>query len=420
MNSNKNETTVEYYLGESIYDDEWGYYTDGYEIVKRDIHEPPGKGIRIFTVENDEIAIDDKKEEYYGGFISVGELVVEHVRQIFCDAASEMMCVSGEPIPADWEFHVGDCVERKGHFLRIVSLSDDRCNADELYADDDVVSHVDDVDYKHFDDNGKPLQLRHSLAELREGGRLITAEQFSRLRDVARNAISEAQAYLKGQYEHHSRLQEVLERMDKSHWGEEEYYLMTMHGKAEEGQPTEDGFYMVRHYANHPLSMGSVCFEVSTTKMRIPRSFPATCGDEYVKVGKEVYQRVMQMLQDAIGKLGDIGGEEEMLDDRSLEVGECFRYVNEFFRIVKVLPDSYHTKTVGWSDGITAGPPHITICDDGKPDDCHYTDLSKEMDGVELLITAEKYNEAKVIMEDGIREVKEYLGKEYERGKSNQ
>ena len=215
-------------------------------------------------------------------------------------------------------------------------------------------------------------------------------------------------------------MQEVFDVMDKSQWGEEEYYLMTMHGKAEEGQPTEDGFYMVRHYANHPLSMGIVCFKVSTAKMHGTRFLPATCGDEYVKVGKEVYQRVMQMFQGVIDKLGDIGGEEEMLDDRSLEVGECFRYVNEFFRIVKVLPDSYHTKTVGWSDGITAGPPHITICDDGKPDDCHYTDLSKEMDGVELLITAEKYNEAKVIMEDGIREVKEYLGKEYEREKSKQ
>ena len=398
-------STVEYYL--DGYEYEEGEAWD-YVVTTHDFHHPPGRGVKSLLFSSG--GITDSSYNIYGGHaVRVGEAVVERVLQMITEAYAKLGGISGEPISSRRKFQVGDCLMKKGALMRIVTLVPRKCEVEQLTVEEKSLGVPDNAE-------------RYPLQKLRTECRLITAEDYDRVRTVIEHVVEESHVYLKGQYEHHRRMQDVLEAMDEHQRGEPEYYLGAMYGNQMSHELHRDGMMLLCHYANHPQGMGYACFELRDREVKIGSNLPAGYNDTFVKVDKEVYQHARQILRSAKEKIEGIKGTEMIVGKEDLRVGHCVRGNHgRFFRIDEIKHEEGNRSfTIRTMKGSFRGSSSTGDCDSGtlakESSDCIYDNLSARG----TLITEEQYNEAQTVIEDAIGELwtcflneyKDYRGEE--------
>ena len=212
---------------------------------------------------------------------------------------------------------------------------------------------------------------------------------------ATQEGIEKVMTYLRGQYEHHCRLKEVLSGMDECQWGEPEYYLGAMY---------DGGYMIVRHYANFPQGQGVACLEICPEWLTDGNNCPVGYDDAFVKMERETCWRAVQPYRDAATELARISGE-PIPADRDIRVGDHLKYKHRFLCVVAVSPNECTTKDFFVCNNAIFKEDDEMLCAENP-------DLLKK-EG--MLITEEQYNKGRMVAKDAHEQILKRFKEEYER-----
>ena len=182
MTMEKQLKEIEFFLGRSEH--------NGYEIIAHDPKWPQGEGGRVFDICDLWILDGDGfPTKYDGTYVKISEEVYKHVMNQFRLARMEMKRIGSENSnPIDRDPIVGDYIELRGTFLKIIGVDEGECVATSFYYDP--------YDLNIDLDPDRLSKLDIDINELKANGNLIKEENFKKALSVAEETIRQIMVYL--------------------------------------------------------------------------------------------------------------------------------------------------------------------------------------------------------------------------------